>query len=287
MLESGSFAFTLPYLFVIWFLMLCSGVDTARPWSRLGMRLPTTWRIRFTSVMSSFPTLFDWQVDATEEFGLARRFSIHSFPTVILFAEVPLLLTLYCIGKVLLLRWFSYCDRYWGFRPQPVHYCMWDLRNRYKTREANDVPPMPNMLVVLYEVSFGEYSDGIEVLEQGESLPVRAPFVHLYLPVHHRSDLWCLLHSADAGDLLRIQWWGKWRVVRKTGWRGGGRARSGGEEWGGGREEPGGREEYAGDGEEHARREEHCGGEECPGDGEEYVGWVTCLITEQIQWLDD
>ena len=26
-------------------------------------------------MMSSFPTLFDWQVDATEEFGLARRFS--------------------------------------------------------------------------------------------------------------------------------------------------------------------------------------------------------------------
>ena len=156
--------------------------------------------------MSSFPTLFDWQVDATEEFGLARRFSIHSFPTVILFADVPLPLTLYHVGKVLLLRWFSYCDQHQGFCPQSVRCCVRNLRNRYKTREANDVPPMPNMLVVLYEVSLGEYSDGIEVLEQGESLPVRAPLVHLHLPVHHRSDLWCLLHSADAGNLLCRRW---------------------------------------------------------------------------------
>ena len=82
-----------------------------------------------------------------------------------------------------------------------------DIRNRYKTREANDVPSMPNMLVVLYEVPFFISLDGLEVLEQGESLPVRASHVHLHLPAHYRSDLWCLLHSADAGDLLCMGAW--------------------------------------------------------------------------------
>ena len=81
---------------------------------------------------------------------------------------------------------------------------MWNIRNRYKTREANDVPSMPNMLVVMYEVLFDVSSDGIEVLQQGESLSVRASHVHLHLPVLHWSDLWHLLHSSDAGDFLRM-----------------------------------------------------------------------------------
>ncbi|KAK8814493.1 hypothetical protein WA538_000312, partial [Blastocystis sp. DL] len=69
-------------------------------------------------------------VDATEEFGLARRFSIHSFPTVILFAE----------GKY---YYFDGSRTVTGIEDFAL--------SLYKTREANDVPPMPNMLVVLYE----------------------------------------------------------------------------------------------------------------------------------------
>ena len=89
----------------------------------------------------SYYFLFLSQVDATEEYGLAHRFEIHAFPTVILFADVVDLIAIDLQGKQ------------YHFDGSRTEEGLSDFAlNLYKAKPSDDIPSMPNIVIVMIQV---------------------------------------------------------------------------------------------------------------------------------------
>ena len=89
----------------------------------------------------SYCLLVYMQVDATEEYGLAHRFEIHAFPTVILFADVFSFLSIDSQGKQ------------YHFDGSRTEEGLSDFAlNLYKAKPSDDIPKMPNIVIVMIQV---------------------------------------------------------------------------------------------------------------------------------------